>query len=59
MHVLHTGLYTFPKVPTTRKKPFIYSRDLTVCYKGDIILKKIVTIVTLKSQRVNEILKWC
>ena len=37
MHVLHTGLYTFPKVLTTRKKPFIYSRDLTVCNKGDII----------------------
>ena len=44
MHVLHTGLYTFPKVPTTRKKPFIYSRDVNVCFKGD------------KGQRVNEIL---
>ena len=35
-HILHAVLYTFPKV-LTRRIYFLYSHDLNVFFRGDIV----------------------
>ena len=61
MHILHTVLYTFPKVLIRRVfqsraslvgNHFLYSHDLNVWFRWDIVRRNWI-LITLKGQRVK------
>ena len=61
MHILHTVLYTFPKVLTRRicltnkslvGDHFLYSHDLNVWFRDDIVRRNLM-VATLRDQQVK------